>query len=418
MSIGVQSSGINISNAELSRLADAGLPEQGDKAIRDDDRALARTDAALTAVVVRERVSPQRDADAGAQRVELTQPKPAAQTLATDRQTVSGLEREYNKRLAASQTPAVTGTHDKLVQQHASLADAKAGGDGAKRVGDNAPRAAAGKTQGYSFASDKGFDLTIKLNDANQKDAQSERARRDKAMMLASDATNNAAAKDRSIGATQMSAAIAAGMLQTTTSFGGAVQQMKGLNTKSTSIEKELKPQAELKQFHAEQAYELRGLNKPVLSNDGVSHVNVKRDTGEIKRYEINHGDDRLSDAHASVLAQDAPARQHRIDMHDMRHEENLVKASRQQMNGDLIQSGGQIGKNLIDGAAAQQQGADRAEQRLSESAHQVAMAMVGAHDDNARRSQDAMQKALEAAKSLVANSEAVAAQVAGNLRT
>lgn len=36
MSIGVQSSGINISHAELSRLVDAGKSEQGDKAVRDD----------------------------------------------------------------------------------------------------------------------------------------------------------------------------------------------------------------------------------------------------------------------------------------------------------------------------------------------------------------------------------------------
>lgn len=35
MSIGVQSSGINISNAELSRLVDAGMSELGGKAVRD-----------------------------------------------------------------------------------------------------------------------------------------------------------------------------------------------------------------------------------------------------------------------------------------------------------------------------------------------------------------------------------------------
>ncbi|MCD4522274.1 IpaC/SipC family type III secretion system effector, partial [Burkholderia pseudomallei] len=64
MSIGVQSSGINISHAELSRLVDAGKSEQGDKAVRDDGRALARADAALAAVVG-ERVAARRDAVAG-----------------------------------------------------------------------------------------------------------------------------------------------------------------------------------------------------------------------------------------------------------------------------------------------------------------------------------------------------------------
>lgn len=125
MSIGVQSSGMNISHAELSRLVDAGKSEQGDKAVRDDGRAFARADAALAAVVG-ERVAARRDAVAGsgAQRVELARPKPDAQTRATDRRTVSGLEREH-KRLAASQTPRVTGMHDALVQRHVSLDGAK-----------------------------------------------------------------------------------------------------------------------------------------------------------------------------------------------------------------------------------------------------------------------------------------------------
>ncbi|AOJ09982.1 IpaC/SipC family type III secretion system effector [Burkholderia mayonis] len=410
MSIGVQSSGINISNAELSRLADAGLPEQGDKAVRDDGRALARADAALAAVVG-ERVSPRRDADSGAQRVELAQPKPAAQTRATERQTVSGMEREH-KRLAASQMPAVTGMHDALVQRHVSPGDANTrGDDGAKRVGGDAP-------QRFSFAEDKAFDAMLALGIAMQKNVQSDLVMQGKLTMLAHDAMMSAAAQDRSIGAAQMTAAIAGGALQAATSLGGAVQQMKGLNTKSTSIEKELKPQAELKQFHAEQALELRGVNKPVLSSDEVSHVKVKRDTGEAARHEIDHGGERMSDEHASVLAQEAPARQHRIDMHDMRHEQNLVKAGRQQMKGDLTQSSGGIGKNQIDGSSAQQQGTDRAEQKMDESAQQTAMAMASAREEAAHRGREAAQKAIDAAKSQVDNSNAVAAQVAGNLRT
>ncbi|ARL91821.1 IpaC/SipC family type III secretion system effector BipC [Burkholderia pseudomallei] len=412
MSIGVQSSGINISHAGLSRLVDAGKSEQGDKAVRDDGRALARADAALAAVVG-ERVAARRDAVAGsgAQRVELARPKPDAQTRATDRRTVSGLEREH-KRLAASQTPRVTGMHDALVQRHVSLDGAKAAhGEGVKRAAADAP-------QRFAFADDKAFDAMLALGAAMQKNVQSDLAMQGKLTMLAHDAMMSAAAQDRSIGAAQMTAAIAGGALQATTSLGGAMQQMKSLSTKSMSIEKELKPQAELKQFHAEQALELRGINKPVLSNDEVSHVKIKRDTGETVRHEIDHGGERMSDEHASVLAQEAPARQHRIDMHGMRHEENLVKAGRQQMKGDLLQSGGQIGKNQIDGASAQQQGADRAEQKEDENAQQTAMAAASTRDEAAHRSREAAQKAIDAAKSQVANDNAVAAQVAGNLRT
>ncbi|AGR68169.1 IpaC/SipC family type III secretion system effector BipC [Burkholderia pseudomallei] len=419
MSIGVQSSGINISHAELSRLVDAGKSEQGDKAVRDDGRALARADATLAAVVG-ERVAARRDAVAGsgAQRVELARPKPDAQTRATDRRTVSGLEREH-KRLAASQTPRVTGMHDALVQRHVSLDGAKAAhGEGVKRAAGDAPRAAADAPQRFAFADDKAFDAMLALGAAMQKNVQSDLAMQGKLTMLAHDAMMSAAAQDRSIGAAQMTAAIAGGALQATTSLGGAMQQMKSLSTKSMSIEKELKPQAELKQFHAEQALELRGINKPVLSNDEVSHVKIKRDTGETVRHEIDHGGERMSDEHASVLAQEAPARQHRIDMHGMRHEENLVKAGRQQMKGDLLQSGGQIGKNQIDGASAQQQGADRAEQKEDENAQQTAMAAASTRDEAAHRSREAAQKAIDAAKSQVANDNAVAAQVAGNLRT
>lgn len=415
MSIGVQSSGINISHAGLSRLVDAGKSEQGDKAVRDDGRA----DAALAAVVG-ERVAARRDAVAGsgAQRVELARPKPDAQTRATDRRTVSGLEREH-KRLAASQTPRVTGMHDALVQRHVSLDGAKAAhGEGVKRAAGDAPRAAADAPQRFAFADDKAFDAMLALGAAMQKNVQSDLAMQGKLTMLAHDAMMSAAAQDRSIGAAQMTAAIAGGALQATTSLGGAMQQMKSLSTKSMSIEKELKPQAELKQFHAEQALELRGINKPVLSNDEVSHVKIKRDTGETVRHEIDHGGERMSDEHASVLAQEAPARQHRIDMHGMRHEENLVKAGRQQMKGDLLQSGGQIGKNQIDGASAQQQGADRAEQKEDENAQQTAMAAASTRDEAAHRSREAAQKAIDAAKSQVANDNAVAAQVAGNLRT
>ncbi|AIO68496.1 IpaC/SipC family type III secretion system effector [Burkholderia oklahomensis] len=408
MSIGVQNSGINISNAELSRLVDVGMSEQGDKVVRDDGRALVRADAALAAVVGA-RVSPQRDADAGAQRVELTQPKPAAQTLAMDRQTVSGIEREH-KRLAASQMPAVTGMHDALVQRHASLADAKASGD-------EAPRAAAGGPQRFSFASDKGFDALLAFGVALQKNVQSDLVMQGKLTMLAHNAMMSAAEQDRRIGAAQMTAAITGGVLQATTSLGGAVQQMRGLNTKAGSIENELKPQAELKKVHAEQSLELRGVNKPVVSSDGASHVNVKHDTGKTTRHEINQGGDGVSDEHTNRLMKEAANRQHTIDMQGARHEQNQLKAGHQQMKGDLTQSSGQISKNVIDGSSAQQQGADRAEQRMDESAQQTAMAMASARDEAAHRSRDAAQKALDAAKSQIANSNAVAAQVAGNLR-
>ncbi|WP_306171335.1 IpaC/SipC family type III secretion system effector, partial [Burkholderia pseudomallei] len=52
------------------------------------------------------------------------------------------------------------------------------------------------------------------------------------------------------------------------------------------------------------------------------------------------------------------------------------------------------------------------------ETAQQTAMAAASTRDEAAHRSREAAQKAIDAAKSQVANDNAVAAQVAGNLRT
>ncbi|WP_332451108.1 IpaC/SipC family type III secretion system effector, partial [Burkholderia ubonensis] len=139
---------------------------------------------------------------------------------------------------------------------------------------------------------------------------------------------------------------------------------------------------------------------------------------GETAHYEIDGGGDRLSSEHEAVLAKDAPARQQRIDMHGLRHEQNLIEANRYQIKGNLIQSGGQIGKNQIDAVSAQQKSEARAEQKTDESTQQILTAASNARHEAAQRCREAAQKAIDAAKSLVANSNAVAAQVTGNLRT
>ncbi|WP_218645585.1 IpaC/SipC family type III secretion system effector, partial [Burkholderia pseudomallei] len=58
------------------------------------------------------------------------------------------------------------------------------------------------------------------------------------------------------------------------------------------------------------------------------------------------------------------------------------------------------------------------AKQKEDENAQQTAMAAASTRDEAAHRSREAAQKAIDAAKSQVANDNAVAAQVAGNLRT
>ncbi|WP_323117707.1 IpaC/SipC family type III secretion system effector [Burkholderia alba] len=418
MSFTVQGSGVNVNAAESTRRADAEASiATGNAAGRDGNR-LVRTDAALAAVVG-VGASPAGDAGATGPRIELTRPKPSAHPRETDRSTVAGMEREH-KRFAASQTPVVTGVHDALVQRHVSRVQAGRG-DAARAiepgVDGHASRAPAERPPGFSFADDAAFSAMLAFGSALQKNVQSDLVMQGKLTTLAHDAMMSAAQQDRSIGNAQMTAAISGGALQATTSLGGAFQQMKGLNTKSMSIENELKPQAELKQFHASQSLELRGMSEPVLPKAEASPVKIKRDTGETVRHDIDAGEASLRGAHEDVLSLEAPARQNRIDMHGLRHEQSLVKAGRQQMKGELIQSGGLVGKNQIDGASAQQQGAERAEQKEDESAQQTAMAAASARDEAAHRGREAAQKALDAAKSQVANDNAVAAQVANGLR-
>ncbi|KWK77682.1 IpaC/SipC family type III secretion system effector [Burkholderia ubonensis] len=393
MSIGVQGS---INSAELARIVNTDV-SKGGGSVHDSKKAPNQADAALVAIVGGHELR-RHGATVAGEKIQLTPPKVSTRSRDVGALTVNGMVKQQD-RLTTTQDPRVSGMHGALAQQHAAMGTA------------------AGASSGFSFATDAAFDAMLALDMAEQKDVQADVAMQGKLVTLAHDAMLSAAQEDRNIGDAQMTAAIAGGALQAATALGGAYQQMKGLNTKSMSIENELKPQAELKQFHSEQSFELRGLNKPVLANEEMSSVQVKGESGETRRFDIDEGGEQLSTEHQNVLAQDGPARQHRIEMHGIRHEQNGINATRRQVKGDLINAGGQVGKNAIEGASAEQQGADRAEQKEDESAQQTAMATANAREEAAHRGREAVQKAIEAAKNQVNNNNAVASQVAGNLR-
>ncbi|MGY4730882.1 IpaC/SipC family type III secretion system effector [Burkholderia pyrrocinia] len=398
MAGGVQN--VSVKTAELPKLLDTGSAN-GDKRVHHDKKTQVATDKALVTVVTRH-TGRHGEAAEATHAVKLAAPKGSAMTHETQRAAVNGMERQL-KQIGLSQAPVVTSMHGALAQQHVSTDDAKSlGVEGARQ---------------FSFSSDKGFDVMLEVSDVEQKDEQQDAEVQGKFVEMAHTAMMDAAQQDRNVGNAQMTAAISGGALQATTSLGGAFQQMKGLNTKSMSIKTELGPQAEIKMGAAGLSHELRGINKPVFSSENVSPVKIQRDTGETTNYEITSHGDGLSSDHAKVLNEDAPGFQHRDDQHGIRHEQNQIKASRYQLKGELINTGGTIGKNLIEGVSAQQQGNYHAEQKLAESGQQTAMAVANARNEAMHRDLDNTQKAIEAAKGQISNDNAVASQVAGNIR-
>ncbi len=105
------------------------------------------------------------------------------------------------------------------------------------------------------------------------------------------------------------------------------------------------------------------------------------------------------------------------IEQHQTRHEQNLLAANRQEMRAGTIQTAGQIGRSTLDGVSQQQQASHRAEQKESEYRQQTWKAASEAQDDAARTHRDAARRALDAAHELIANGNALASQIAGNLR-
>jgi invasin C len=326
---------------------------------------------------------------------------PVSVSAAKTSAAVVGME-ALSSQMSLTQSSIVADAHGALARKHVSAAMAEGGAVGANRI---------------PFASDKSFEVMLALGLAVQRDVQSNIEMQGKLTMLARNAMMNVAEQDRNIGNTQMNAAISGGMFQVATSLGGTWQQMKGLNTKSMSIKNELKPQAELRRIHAEQSFELRSMHRPGIEHVDGARADITRGTGEAMRHDIEASGDSLRLEHQRALAQDDSARQHRIDMHGARHDLNQIEANRQQARGDVINMMGHVGKGLSDGISAQRQGSDRAEQKEAESAQQVSTAMANARNEAAQRYRDAVQRAIEGARGQLANANAVAAAVAGNLR-
>ncbi|MPV70214.1 IpaC/SipC family type III secretion system effector [Burkholderia sp. BE17] len=105
------------------------------------------------------------------------------------------------------------------------------------------------------------------------------------------------------------------------------------------------------------------------------------------------------------------------IEQHQTRHEQNLLAASRQQMHAGTIRTAGQIGRSTLDGVSQQQQASHRVEQKGYEYGERTWKAASDARADAARNAHEAAQRALDAARELIANGNALASQIAGNLR-
>ena len=390
MSIGIEG---NSGGLELPRLVNADAPR-----VRQQQHGLVDVSPAKLAAVANGHMQ-RHDALGNAAQPVLAAPTNIAALGKTAPETVAGMG-ALSTQMSLAQSEVVADMHDMLAHEHVVEA----------AVGSRAERA-----NRFSFGSDRSFDVMLALGIAMQKDAQSNIEMEGKLAMLAREAMMNAARQDRRIGNVQLTGAVSGGVFQAAMSVAGASRQMKGLNTKSMSIQNELKPQTELRKFQGGQS---RGVTGSAIDPAESAQVGVARGTGETVRHEPGRRGDGSSRDHQEGDALDGAAyRQYQIDMHGVRHERNQIEASRQQARGELINTSGHIVKSQVDGVSAMQVGSERAEQKEAESAQRVATAVANARRDAAHRYRDAVQKAIEAAKGQLSNANAVAAAVAGNLR-
>jgi invasin C len=218
-------------------------------------------------------------------------------------------------------------------------------------------------------------------------------------------------------GQAMLSGAIGGGVLLGALSVGGGAMQLKGLNTRADSIRTELRPQAELKKFDYEQQLALRGRNAPTLAEGGAPNVDLRRPNGETVRLSVEPGGDRLSDEHASVLSEERAARQYRIDMHGINHQENEIVGAKQQNIGATVNVAAMVAKNQAEGISGLAQSNERAQQALEQNNEQTTGSTANGDHENAQRMHEMMQKMHDLALQVSNANGGVASQVASNLR-
>jgi invasin C len=363
-------------------------------------------------------------ANVSAQAVELAPPKVSAEAPKVAQEIMRGVEHEQENQSRLSEDPTTAAAVGTLLQQFTAAPRPVAGTQDARQaeragaVDPHSPEAASGSTRALfgGGTQDDMINVILMVTEALQEARQADVKMQGTMVQVSRQAAQSQADSMVRQGQDMMAGAVSGGALQGAMAIGGAAQQFRGLNTKSASIDNELKPASELRKFDSEQMSSLRGKDKPLLSEDEASHVDVKRN-GETVRHSVESSGQQLSGEHAQVLSQDRAGRKHRVEMHDMAHEQNKIKAEKMQTQGSLLHTAGTIAKSQAEGVAGMEQNNDRAVQTMAQNNEQVASATGNAHHDSQQQMRDLMQKMHDAAMQVNNNNSAVASQVAGNLK-
>ncbi|KVD78021.1 hypothetical protein WS62_29800 [Burkholderia sp. ABCPW 14] len=357
--------------------------------------------------------------------VDLASPRLSADKPQVQQEVVAGLKREQENQDRLGQDPSVAIAVGTLLQQFTVTpkgAEAKQEGRQADRANDIASTGTDGANKQVASlfgnsAAEQAFSVILQVTTALQGARQSELQMQSSMTMVQHNAAVAGADAIKAQGQAMLTGAISGGVLQGSLATMGAVQQYRGLNTRASSVENELKPKAELQRFDREQSFELRGKSKPTLGDDEVTQLDAKREGGVSVSHTIEHSGDSLSEEHSQVLSQERPARQHRIEMHDINHQSNEIVAERQRTTGSLLDTSAAIAKNQAEGISGMQQSNARAEQTLAQNTEQVAGTAASAHQDRAQQMRELTQKLHDAAMQVNNAQAGVAGQVASSLK-
>jgi invasin C len=387
----------------------------------DDKKA----QAALAALVTGQQAAPRGNAFAQAQTIELASPKVSAEAPKVAQEVMQGVEHEQEKQSHLSEDPGMAAAVGTLLQQFSAAPKPVAGTQDARQaersgsVDPNSAEAASGSTHLLfgDGAQDHMFNVILKATEMLQESRQADVKMQGMMVQVSRAAAQSQADSMIKQGQDMMAGAVSGGVLQGAMATAGAVQQFRGLNTRAGSIENELKPAAEMRKFDSEQMSALRGKNKPMMSEDEVSSVDVKRSNGETASLSVENSGQQLSNEHAQVLSQEQPGRKHRMEMHSLDHQQNEITADRMRMTGSLIGTAGGIAKSQAEGIAGMEQNNDRATQTMAQNAEQVSSSDANARHESAQQMRDMMQKMHDLASQVNNNNAAVAGQIASNLK-
>ncbi|VVE36798.1 Invasin IpaC [Pandoraea horticolens] len=355
---------------------------------------------------------------------DLKPPTVSADTQKVAREVAHGVAKMQEKQKELSQNPSVATSVDMLLNQFGSASsrpDVSQRQAEAARVDDVAAERGAGNASaGGTFGSgvqDEMFNVLLKIAAELRKAQKSELAMQSKMVTIQRQAAMSQASSLERQGQDMLGGAISGGVLLGALSVAGGAMQMKGLNTRADSIQTELKPQAELRKFDAEQQFAMRGRNGPTLAETESPRIDLNRPNGETVRLSAAPGGDRLSEEHTSVLSEERATRQYRIDMHDINHKQNEIIGTKQQNVGSAVSTSAMIAKNQAEGISSMAQSNERAQQALEQNNEQTSSSTANGDHENAQKIHEMMQKMHDLAMQVNTANGGVASQVASNLR-